>query len=157
MKKVKFRTKTGKLVSFTPGKKSKKSYSYKKPKKRVRGKVNMARKRKTRVRYVTRKVKRYKRSGGQMSLQKLAMPIIVASIAEPFVDNLAARLPIPTIGGIQPDDVVKVAAAWYFKKKGGLMGNTIKMMGIFGLRNIVSQFMSGGLSSLTSQQQDVWT
>ncbi len=90
-----------------------------------------------------------------MSLQKMAMPIVRATVAEPFVDNLAKQLPIPRVAGIEPDDMVKVALAWYFKSKGGVAGNTIKMMGIFGMRNIVSQLMRGGLGAGV-QQTDVF-
>lgn len=111
--------------------------------------IKMA-KRKRKVRYVTKTVKKYRKSGaGSFNLRKLIVPIGVASVAEPLLDSYARTLPIPTIAGIQPDDMVKVALGYYFGKKGGLMGNTAKMLGIFGLRNIIAQFAGRAMGQVT--------
>lgn len=107
----------------------------------------MAKRRKTRVRTVYRKAKRrYKRGGSAFSLKKLMVPIAVASVAEPMIDSYAKMLPIPTIGNFEADDMVKVAIGWYLGKKGGVMGNTAKMIGIFGLRNLVRQGLGNVLN-----------
>lgn len=123
---------------------------------RMKGMVGgrpMAKKRR-KTRYITRTVKKYRKSGGagSFNFQKMAMPLIAATVAEPFVDNVAKQLPIPSIMGVQPDDATKVALAWYFKNKGGLAGNTIKLMGLFGLRNIVNQLMGNVLRGGVPQQ-----
>lgn len=110
----------------------------------------MAKRRKTRTRTVYRKAKRrYKRGGGAFSLQKLMVPIGIATFAEPLIDNYAKMLPIPTIGNFEADDMVKVAVGWYLGKKGGVMGNTAKMIGIFGLRNLMRQGLGNVLSGQT--------
>ena len=152
-KKVPFNVKMKYYKELKAGKKSR-SHTRPKRKGQVGGRT-MARK-KTRIVYRTKKaIRRSRKTGGQMNIQKLAMPIVFASIAEPFVDNVAGQLPIPTIMGVQPDDAVKVALAWYFKNKGGIGGNTVKMMGIFGLRNIVKQLM-GNVMGGGVQQTDVF-
>lgn len=111
--------------------------------------------RKTRTRRVYVKAKRrVKRGGGQFSLQKLIVPIGAATIAEPILDSYLNQLPIPQVGPLQSDDLAKVAIGWYLGKKGGVMGNTAKMLGIFGMRNMIAQVMGGVLSG--QRQTDQW-
>lgn len=113
------------------------------------GSVNMAR-RKSRVRYVTRKARRARRyGGGSFSLQKLAIPIGAATIIEPIIDSYANQI-MPSVAGIGSDDIIKVVAGWYLGKKGGMMGNTAKMLGIFGLRNIIAGFAGTALTGTTT-------
>jgi len=99
-----------------------------------------------------------RRSNSFGSVTKMFTPTIIAAVTEPFVDQLASQIPIPTIGGIQSDDLVKVAAGYLLGKKSGVVGQTARMYGIFGLRNIVKQFVGTGLSGLgaaPSQQIEV--
>ena len=115
----------------------------------------MARKKRSRIRYVTRKAKRSyrKRSSGSFNIKNLLLPIGVATVAEPIIDRYAQMLPVPKIANLETDDMVKVAIGYYLGKKGGMMGNTAKMLGIFGLRNLVSQGLGNVLGG---QTQDPW-
>lgn len=113
--------------------------------------VTMAR-RKTRRRRATRTIRRYRKSGGSaFNLKKMIIPIAAATFIEPTVDQLvnqfAGSLNI-NFAGIQIDDIAKVGIGLYFGKKGGIMGNTAKMIGIFAMRNIVSGFVGGGLGNI---------
>lgn len=107
----------------------------------------MARRRRSRARRaVTRARRSYRRgSSGSFNLQKLLVPVGVATFAEPIVDSYLKTLPIPSIGPVETDDLAKIAIGWYLGKNGGMMGNTAKMLGIFGLRNAIAQVMGGAL------------
>lgn len=137
-----------------------KSRSSKQPKRAMRttsNKGNNMARRKTRVRYVTRKVKRSRRSGaGAFNVQKLLIPIGVATVVEPIIDSYANQLPIPNLAGIQADDIAKVAIGLYLGKKGGLMGNTAKMLGIFGVKNIIGGFTGNLMGGTQTASVPTW-
>jgi hypothetical protein len=89
------------------------------------------------------------------SVQKLLTPVAIAAVTEPFVDQLAAQLPIPAIAGLQSDDLVKVALGYFVGKKGGMIGSTAKMYAVFGMRNIVKQLIGGAIGGSASSNTGV--
>lgn len=114
--------------------------------------ATMARK-KSRTRRVYVKARRARRSGsGSFSLQKLILPIGAATVAEPILDTYLKQLPIPKIGPVETDDLAKIAIGWYFGKKGGMIGNVAKMLGIFGMRNTIAGVTGNVLGGQTQDQ-----
>lgn len=111
------------------------------------------RKSRTRRVYVKARKRARRGSSGSFNIQKLLVPIGVATVAEPILDSYLKQLPVPQIGPVETDDLAKIAIGWYLGKKGGMMGNTAKMLGIFGLRNAIAQAMGGVLNG---GQTDQW-
>lgn len=98
---------------------------------------------------MARSRKRGRRSygGGGFNLKSEFVPIAVAAVSEPIVDQYLNQflggLGIP-MAGLQIDDVAKVGIAYMMKNKKGMLGKVVKYYGIFGARNIVQQ-MTGGM------------
>lgn len=114
--------------------------------------TNMARRRRSRTRRVRSVARRARRryGSGQFNLKKLLLPIGAATVAEPILDSYLAQLPIAKIGPVDTDDIAKIAIGLYLGKKGGMVGNTAKMLGIFGTRNAIAQVMGNVMGSSTN-------
>jgi len=77
-----------------------------------------------------------------------AIAAVVEPIADQFISSFAPS--IPRIANIQPDDLVKVGVGLFVGKQKGVVGQTARFLGLFGVRNIVKQLAGGTLTQFTS-------
>jgi hypothetical protein len=138
MKKVTFRTKDGRIVSFTPGKR--------KATKNRKSKKNPTRKIK-RLKNVTKKGRR-RAAQGNGSMTNVILGGAVAGL-------VADMIPYGNVG--------KLAVGYVAGKKGGILGSTGKAIAVIGAANFTRQNLGGmvsapGLPQLTTTAAggDTW-
>ena len=95
-----------------------------------------------------RKKKRYVKRKTMTTLKNWVAPVAIATFTEPMLDNAFNNLNIGMTlpYGVQLDDVAKVGLGFYFGRKGGTLGRTATLFGLFGMKNIMSSFI-GGMSN----------
>ena len=97
-----------------------------------------------------RKTIRRRRTTG-INPKQLLIGGALATVAEPFIDQLSGRFASGMLGGIG-DDVIKLGIGYMMAKKMRGYGKGFGMaLMLFGARNVVSSFVGGGLNILAPQ------
>ena len=90
--------------------------------------------------------------GTSRSFSDMAKGAAIAAIVEPIADQFIASFApsIPRIANVQPDDLIKVGIGLFVGKQKGVVGQTARFLGLFGVRNIVKQFVGGQITQFTA-------
>jgi len=101
-----------------------------------------------------RRTRSRRRSSSPKKLDEIAV-IGYSAVGEPLVDQVFTKF-AGNLG--MSDDIVKLGAGWFLKKRGGLVGKVGMAMYVIQLYKLGKTVMSGGLGNLFggSNSNDGW-